>query len=131
MAHDYRVMVDNPKSILSMTEINFGIPIPMYLVKICQVKLPPRVWHDILGSGVEFSSADGIKHQFIDRICPKENLIEEAIKLGGKLKKITHKPIIASIRRSMYPEILDACGRGVLADKEVIEVNSIKEVQIG
>jgi enoyl-CoA hydratase/carnithine racemase len=59
LAHDFRIMTDNPKPKLCLSEINLGLSLPPSYAVLVQATLPPQTART-MSLGAMFTSEQGL-----------------------------------------------------------------------
>lgn len=111
MAQDYRIMTSGT-GFVGMNEIRIGMPIPPFMSRVVQMKIHPRVAHEVLTTGRFYNSKEALANGLVDKVCDRKDLIDEAIKMGQALKPIFNKTLIASIRKTVHSDFLEVCDKG-------------------
>jgi enoyl-CoA hydratase/carnithine racemase len=111
MAHDYRVM-GTGKGFMCLPELDINMPIPEGMTKVCQVKLSPEVYTEMM-YGKRFTAEEAESLKMINK-CVKKELVFEYCQLLAKehIKRGTNKDKLKIIKYCAYKEAYEACLRG-------------------
>lgn len=75
----YRISVEGNHQ-FGITEILVGAPLPKLAYDLCRLKLSPQVAWETLLTGKIYSPQQALQKGLIDKLVPKEKLIQAAIK---------------------------------------------------
>ena len=84
MAHDFRIQRDDHGEIC-LSEINLGMPIPWGMLHVIQDKVPHKTTRMLAQFGHKFSPRESLEGQLVDKLVPKETLIQACAELLAPL----------------------------------------------
>lgn len=117
LAHDYRIMRTD-RGYLCMNEVTLPGTIPLGMMSILKAKMSnDRMLKECVLQGIRFNAEEAKSASIVDEIAAESELIGSAIRLArSKTKTFTSRPVISSIKESMYAEVLNALSAAVPPD---------------
>jgi len=104
LAHDYRYMrVD--RGYWCMPEIDLGMPLPATATELLRNRLSHATFRHAVLSGARIGGAEAAQLGIVDEALSEDNLLAQAVEHAGQLASKA-RPVIASIKRSVYEPIL-------------------------
>lgn len=109
MAHDYRVMRDD-RGYFCFPEVDIHIPFTDGMAALIMAKLTARAAVDSMTTGRRFTGPDALDAGIVDAVAPLEALPGVAADLVRDLAG-KDRGTLASIKRTMFAEVLDTLAR--------------------
>lgn len=109
MAHDYRVMRDD-RGYFCFPEVDIHIPFTDGMAALIMAKLTPRTAVDSMTTGRRFTGPEALTVGIVDAVASLEALPEAAADLVRDLAG-KDRGTLASIKRTMFAEVLDTLAR--------------------
>ena len=109
LGHDYRVMRSD-RGYFCMPEIDMKAPLHPGMTAIIQARLPRQTAHEVIVTGTRYGGAQAEACCIVDHAVPETEVIPRAVELAAALAGKADLAM-ATLKRGMYPEVLDALGR--------------------
>eukprot|EP01018_Ginkgo_biloba_P038036 Gb_17269 [translate_table: standard] len=108
LAHDYRFMKKD-RSVLYMSELDYGINLPRSLMAVIRSKLSPGALRDVVLSARKFSAQTALQSGIVDSVFEDsaqtlEAAVREAEKLAGRGWK---KDVYRGLRLAAFPGVVE------------------------
>ncbi|MFK5952062.1 MAG: enoyl-CoA hydratase/isomerase family protein [Desulfobacterium sp.] len=103
---DYRLMRDDFGYVL-IPEVKINIPFTPSMIAIFNEILPGSSFRDMAYTGNRFTPKEAKALGYIDRLCPKDTLISEAVELAGQLGEVNLETY-ATIKIANRKRVIDA-----------------------
>lgn len=90
LSADYRIGVDVEHKIVA-NEVAIGLTLPYAAIEICRQRLHPAHFVRATLLSENYSPANAVEAGFLDKVVPKEKLMEEAYQLAEQFSKLDLK----------------------------------------
>lgn len=110
-AHDYAVMRED-RGYWCLPEVDLGLPLTPAMHAVLAARLPPQVLADAALTGRRFTGAEALAAGIVTEVAAEEAVLDRAVALAEALAG-KNRRVIATHKRLLYGDALDACGLGV------------------
>lgn len=110
LCHDVRIMLDDPKGRIYISEMNVGRILPPVYDMIVKSTLPMQTARELYYS-VEMNAQEAYKKKVVTTLCKDGKEIDAAIASFEKIygPKAWNREIVSEIKKRMFRDILAQC----------------------
>ncbi|KAI9221292.1 ClpP/crotonase-like domain-containing protein [Blastocladiella britannica] len=111
LCHDYRI-VRADRGLMSLNEIDLPSSLHPGMAAIARAKLPPTTLHPLVFGPKRYGGADAVAAGLADAAVPGEKVLATAHEWAtkGAAKVARAGTIVADLKASCYPDVVDALG---------------------
>jgi enoyl-CoA hydratase/carnithine racemase len=110
LCHDVRIMVDEPKSFICLTEMNVGRMMPAAYTKIVMSSVPMQTARELIYS-VQINAKEALEKEVVTNIINTGKGIDQAIDafVSEYSPKAWNRQVVSEIKQRMHCETLLIC----------------------
>jgi enoyl-CoA hydratase/carnithine racemase len=112
LAHDFRVMRAD-RGFFCLPEVDINIPLAPGMTTLIKSRLSPRVFRDLILSGIRVGGSQSKEWGIVDEAVPAEQVLSRAIAQASALAD-KDRQIYQTLKRSMYHEALTLLETGAM-----------------
>lgn len=113
LSHDLRIMNDDGKYKLGMTEIDLGMTIPSNMMAPLQAKLGPKALREICLFGESLNPQQALKFEVVDRIVKGDQVLPAAFEAAQRMATLaTKREAYKGIKVSLYNKFIKQAEEG-------------------
>jgi enoyl-CoA hydratase/carnithine racemase len=112
LAHDFRVMRAD-RGFFCLPEVDINIPLAPGMTTLINSRLSPRVFRDLILSGIRVGGSQSKEWGIVDEAVPAEQVLSRAIAQASALAD-KDRQIYQTLKRSMYHEALTLLETGAM-----------------
>jgi enoyl-CoA hydratase/carnithine racemase len=117
VAHDYRVMRAD-RGFYCLPEIDMRVSLHPGMVALLAARIPARTVHEVVVTGKRYGGEEAVARRIVDEAAAEERLLPRALEIAAGLAAKAH-PVMATIKRSLYPHVLAALAKPLSSRDEV------------
>jgi enoyl-CoA hydratase/carnithine racemase len=106
VAHDIALMRAD-RGFFCMPEVDMRVPLHPGMVSILKARLPVRTAHEVITTARRYGGEDALTWGIVDGALPEGELLPTALRRAAELASKAH-PVMRTIKRSLYPQVLQA-----------------------